>query len=80
MNVRSRYSVPDEADELQAMIRRIGLARFVGRVNSGVISADVGENAIRRFVDQQRRRPFISRVTHTVCGRTDTYEARTSVF
>lgn len=80
MNANRKSAVSAETDEMFATIRQIGLARFVGRINSGVIPAEEGYEAVRRFVDLQKKRPFLSRMAHTVCGRTDTYDTHSTVY
>lgn len=62
-----------EAAELQQTIEEIGLARFIGRINSGVIPTDVGFRAMEVFVSSEKERPLLSKLTQVVLGRTDSY-------
>jgi hypothetical protein len=41
-----------EAGRLDAIIRQIGIARFVGRINFGVIDSTPGYKAIKRLVSE----------------------------
>ena len=61
------------SSELQTTIRSIGLARFVGRINSGVIPTTEGYEAVKTFVAEDRQRPLISRLTTTFFGRPEPY-------
>lgn len=65
-----------EAHNLQDTIKEIGLARFVGRINSGVIPSDVGLEAVEFFVTQREHRPFVSRLVHSVLGRRDSFHVK----
>lgn len=50
-------------------IQEIGLARFIGRINAGVIPAEEGYRAVERFVSKEHKRPFISSVARALAGR-----------
>lgn len=62
-----------ELKALQAKIAEIGLARFVGRVSSGLVPAELGYEAIDHFVAREKQRPFLSRLTQVLVGRRDAY-------
>lgn len=59
--------------ELHQLIRRIGVARFVGRVNSGLLSPTDGYKAIESYMSLERRRPIASRLAHLLLHRDDSY-------
>lgn len=61
---------------LQRTIEQIGIARFVGRINSGVIPSEQGYAAVEHFVEDAKKRPLLSKLSHLVLGRTDTYAHR----
>lgn len=61
------------AEQLQATIQEIGIARFVGRISSGVIPSREGHQAVEQYVAQEKSRPLLSKVSHFVLGRTDPY-------
>lgn len=65
-----------QLNSLEATIRDIGLARFVGRINSGVIPEHEGYAAVERFLAHEKERPLLSRVTQAVLGRPNSYERR----
>lgn len=67
---------PPSVDSLVTEIRRIGLARFVSRVNAGVVSPDLGYMAIHTYLNSERERPLVSRLTHLLVGRQDTFEVK----
>lgn len=73
MKHQANTSTSTQAAELQRTIEEIGLARFIGRVNSGVIPSDVGFRAMEMFVSSEKERPFLSKLTQVVLGRTDSY-------
>lgn len=62
-----------EAGRLDDTVREIGVARFVGRINSGVIDPARGYQAVERLTSEQTERPFLSRLSHILMGRTDTF-------
>jgi hypothetical protein len=62
--------------ELLKTIEQIGIARFVGRINAGVIPAEQGYAAVEHFVSHAKERPFVSKVAHMVLGRVDSYALR----
>ncbi|MCW7537871.1 hypothetical protein OOT46_08420 [Aquabacterium sp. A7-Y] len=45
--------MPD-SEKLQQLIQDIGIARFVGRINSGLIDPVVGYQTVERFVAQHK--------------------------
>jgi hypothetical protein len=63
-------------EELLKTIEQIGIARFVGRINSGVIPSEMGYAAVEHFVTHAKERPLLSKLTHLVLGRVDTYARR----
>ena len=62
-----------QIEMFQAVLRDIGMARFVGRINAGVIPSEVGLEVINAFVSAEERRPFVSRLAHSVLGRRDSF-------
>lgn len=62
--------------ELQVTIKQIGIARFVGRINSGVIPSDEGYAVVETFVAEAKERPLLSKVTKFVLGSDDSYLQR----
>lgn len=62
-----------EAGRLDETVREIGVARFVGRINSGVIDPTPGYAAVERLANEQSERPFLSKVAHALLGRRDTF-------
>lgn len=62
--------------ELQVTFKQIGIARFVGRINSGIIPPDEGYAVVETFVEKAKERPFLSRVTKFVLGSNDSYTQR----
>ena len=62
-----------EAGRLDETVRKIGVARFVGRINSGVIDPTPGYKAVERLASEQSERPFLSKVAHALLGRRDTF-------
>lgn len=64
-------SPPDESalTELVNVIGQIGVARFAGRISSGVVEAEVGYAALKRFADLQDRRSLWSEVTDVLFAR-----------
>lgn len=65
-----------EHPELLQLIEDIGVARFVGRINAGVVSSEHGYAALEYFVDKAKERPLASKVAHAVFGRVDSYRVR----
>jgi len=63
--------------QLQALedeIEKIGVARFVGRINSGVVEPEIGYLAVDSYVArEQNDRPLLSKLTHLLLGQSDTY-------
>lgn len=72
----SKKTAVDDQDQLDILISTIGLARFVGRINSGLIDERTGYDTVARFMQHAHRRPFLSRLSHAMLGRTDTFEDR----
>ncbi len=75
-NVYSEADLAAYDKELQQMIEQIGIARFVGRINSGVIPSDTGYAAVEHFVSHAKQRPLLSRLTYLMLGRADAYTHR----
>ena len=73
---KTAASGDDRVDGLVTKIREIGLARFVGRIQSGVVAMDAGYEAVDRFVAIEKQRPFVSRLSQALAGRTDAYDKR----
>jgi hypothetical protein len=56
-----------DRESLDRLIREIGIARFHGRVASGLIDAGIGAEVMRRFIDGERKgivRRFLERLGH----------------
>lgn len=68
--------VTPDAEELQRTIKQIGIARFVGRVNSGVIPSDEGYAAVEAYVEEAKKRPLLSKITMMMLGNRDSYSHR----
>lgn len=66
----SQYDEP-AVEALVVQIKQIGLARFVGRINAGVIDADQGYRAVERFAAGEKRRPLLSALGRALVGRGD---------
>ena len=62
-------SSEDRAAKFLEQIQEIGLARFIGRINAGVIPTEEGYQAIELFVSKERRRPLISTIARALAGR-----------
>ncbi len=75
-NAHSEADFSSYDEELQRTIEQIGIARFVGRINSGVIPSERGYAAVEHFVAQAKQRPLLSKLTYMVLGRIDTYAHR----
>lgn len=71
---RSSASRDDRVEGLVTKIHEIGLARFVGRIQSGVVAMDAGYEAVDRFVAIEKQRPFVARLSQALAGRTDSYD------
>lgn len=65
-----------EVVQLVGTIKEIGLARFVGRINAGVVGADDGYAAVERFVSEEKKRPILSTLKEALSGRIDSYHGR----
>jgi hypothetical protein len=61
----------DVAERLARQIHEIGVARFVGRINAGMIDATVGYRAVETFSVEEQRRPLVSRLAHMLVGKRD---------
>lgn len=72
-HVHKTTTLPPQPSELRDTIEQIGIARFVSRINSGVIPNEAGYAALERFVEDAKRRPLISRLTSVMLGNKDTY-------
>lgn len=64
------------AEELQLTLKQIGIARFVGRINSGVIPSSEGYDAVEAYVENAQQRPFLSKLTCALLNRSDSYAHR----
>ena len=64
------------SEDLEDTIKKIGVARFVGRINSGVVDAEAGYEAVDRYLSHERDRPFWSRVAEAVLSKKDVYRIR----
>lgn len=64
----------NDVDELRGTLKEIGVARFVGRINAGLIDYETGFLTVREFVASEKERPLLSRVAQFVTGRNDVYE------
>lgn len=64
------------AEELQLTLKQIGIARFVGRINSGVIPSSEGYDAVEAYVENAQQRPFLSKLTSVLLNRSDSYAHR----
>lgn len=66
-------SVPEAnealVEQLGTVIDDIGVTRFVGRVQSGLIDAAAGYAALSRFTAQQEKRPLLSEVADVIFSR-----------
>lgn len=62
--------------ELDTLLLQIGLARFVGRVHSGLLPREAGYAAIERHAVHERGRPLVSQVVQALMGREDSYFKR----
>lgn len=67
------HDLDTAAGTLDTEVRRIGVARFVGRINAGVIDASSGYEAVERFAVEQEERPLLSKLSHLLLGKTDTF-------
>ena len=65
-----------EMVELQDTLSEIGLARFIGRISSGVIPDHAGYEAVQHFVSHEKTRPLLSVFTQALLGRPDSYTKR----
>ncbi len=75
----SEANVSAREEELAMLVKtieRIGIARFVGRVNSGVIPSEQGYAAVEQYIAHAKERPLLSRLTHLVLSQSDTYAHR----
>lgn len=62
--------------ELEATIRDIGVARFVGRINSGVVETEVGYKALDSYVAKTKQRPALSRLASFLLDKDDALLAK----
>lgn len=56
-------------EQLGTMIHEIGVARFAGRIQSGLIDPAAGYAALSRFTVEQEKRPFLSEVADILFSR-----------
>ena len=59
--------------QMAETIREIGVARFVGRINSGVVDPETGYQAVEAYIANQKHRPFLSRWAAALLNRPDVY-------
>lgn len=71
--VREKALTDTELGRLDETVEEIGVARFIGRINSGVIDPEAGYDAVERYVERTERRPLLSRVAQFLFGREDRY-------
>jgi len=64
------------AERLDKTLAEIGVARFVGRINAGVIESTEGYEAVERLVSREKARPLLSRLSHAILGKTDTFDSK----
>lgn len=65
---------PARIDELKEVIQEIGLARFLGRIRSGLILEEEGFAAVEAFLREESKRPLLSKVARALFNRDDAYE------
>lgn len=58
-------------ERLEKMIHEIGVARFAGRLQSGVLPKEVGYEVLYSFVSKEKERPLLSRIAHIVLQKKD---------
>lgn len=70
---QSAKSVPELnevlVEQLGGVIDDIGVTRFVGRIQSGLIDSAAGYAALSRFIAEQERRPLLSEVADVIFSR-----------
>ena len=71
--VNGPSGVQEQLDALRDEIHRLGLTRFVGRLNSGIIDPEIGSQALELHLAEYFESNIISRITHLLCNRADTY-------
>jgi len=59
--------------ELESTLREIGVARFEGRIEAGLIDKTEGEAVVDGFMREQRSRPWVSRVIGLVLDTDEAY-------
>lgn len=59
--------------ELYAVLKTIGVGRFSGRINAGLIEPDLGYRCVELLAEREEVRPFASRISHLLTGRIDTF-------
>ncbi len=62
-----------ELGVLFSQLQSIGVARFVGRINSGVIEPEAGYKCVEMLVEAEEKRPWVSRISHLLTGHSDTF-------
>lgn len=60
-------------EELRSTLREIGVARFEGRIEAGIIDRAKGEAVVDAFIAEQRSRPWVSRVVNFVLDAEESY-------
>lgn len=59
--------------QLAATLHEIGVARFEGRIEAGLIDKTEGEAVMEQFIEEQRTRPWVSRVANLVLDTDEAY-------
>ena len=61
------------AEVLDDLIKRVGVSRFVSRINSGFIQPDAGFEAVERAIRSEKERPLLGLLSNFFLGRPDSY-------
>lgn len=68
-----------ELQELKEQVRKLGAARFVGRINGGIISPGLGYEALQAVADERGNRSFLVRLARAISGTPDTFVSRNRI-
>ena len=63
-------------EEHKRAIEEIGVARFVGRINSEVVESDVAYQVLQDYIAASKKRPWPSKLTRLILGCDEPYDAR----
>lgn len=63
-------------EKLEQTLDKIGVVRFVGRINSGVIPSEAGYKVLEHFVSRDSERPWISKIAHALLWRDEPYRTK----